>query len=444
MKLFGIFFVVFLLGAARADESVNNYIRAILQNVKGQMTTGIPDLKVPVLDPLSVPKISEHVREGVADIKILVDNLKINGMSKFETQKVDADLQNLRLTLSLFVPRVAGNAVYDLDGKIFSIIPVYGKGKATVQLVDLVASGSAALTITTDGHLQATEFDVNPSFGGIAVNLENILGGGNLGQVVNGVVNMLGKTLFDKFQPEIRKALNKLIIGEVNKALRKVKLSDIQGGLIPSGYTLNADEVTYEAGNANAFLDQILSNARPSIQKDLDPIDLPEGGISFSKKILGITFHGGAQVNQGWLAGLSTIHRAGDAEMTNTPDGAIIVSAQLGLNNLQGHYRAFAKLLNIGPETAVTATVSYVSVSIKVKQTFQPGAHPELLDFAITRIDKIDVKLESGLGPLDFIIGGIVNLVSGLIKGLVVKIVNKPLKQLIGQKLSEITIPIGY
>ena len=77
-------------------------------------------------------------------------------------------------------------------------------------------------------------------------------------------------------------------------------------------------------------------------------------------------------------------------------------------------------------------------------QTFQPGAHPELLDFAITRIDKIDVKLESGLGPLDFIIGGIVNLVSGLIKGLVVKIVNKPLKQLIGQKLSEITIPIGY
>ena len=51
---------------------------------------------------------------------------------------------------------------------------------------------------------------MDPSFGGIAVNLENILGGGNLGQVVNGVVNMLGKTLFDKFKPEIRKALNKV------------------------------------------------------------------------------------------------------------------------------------------------------------------------------------------------------------------------------------------
>jgi len=346
------------------------------------------------------------------------------------------------LSLSLFIPRVAGNAVYDLNGKIFSIIPVYGKGKASVQLVDLVASGSAALTISMDGHLQATEFDVDPSFGGIAVNLENILGGGNLGQVVNGVVNMLGKTLFDKFKPEIRKALNKAIIGEINKALKKVKLSDIQGGLIPSGYTLNADDIAYEAGNANAFLDQILSNARPTIQKELDPVNLPDGGISFSKKILGITIQGGAQVTQGWLAGLSTIHRAGDAEMTNA-GGAIIVDAELGLNDLRGHYRASAKFLNIGPETGATLTISYVSVALKVKQTFQPGAHPELLDFEITRIDKIDVKLESGLGPLDFILGGIVNLVSGLVKDLVVKIVNEPLKKLIGQKLSEITIPMG-
>merc|ERR1712198_792583 len=239
----------------------------------GQMKTGIPDLKIPILDPLSVPTINEHVKEGVADIKILVDGLKIDGVSKFETQKVDADLQN----------------------------------------IDLVATGSAALTITGDGHLQATEFDVDPSFGTIFVNLENILGGGNLGQVVNGVVNMLGKTLFDKFKPDIRKALNKAIIGEINKALSKVKLSDIQGGLIPSGYNLNADDIAYEAGNANAFLDQILSNARSTIEKELDPVDLPTGGASFSKRILGIPIHGEAKVTDGWLAGLSTLHRAGDA-----------------------------------------------------------------------------------------------------------------------------------
>ena len=52
------------------------------------------------------------------------------------------------------IPHVSGNAVYDLNGKLFKLIPLYGKGKASVQLVDLAATGSAALTITADGHLQ--------------------------------------------------------------------------------------------------------------------------------------------------------------------------------------------------------------------------------------------------------------------------------------------------
>lgn len=443
MKFFALFFPLLLVSTARADDSLNNYIRAILQNFKGQMTKGIPDLKVPVLDPLSVPTIDEHIREGAADVKIRLNDLKIDGGSKFETQKVDADLQDLRLSLSLFIPRVVGNAVYDLDGKIFNIIPLYGKGKANVQLIDLVATGSAALTITADGHLKATEFNVDPSFGSIFVNLENILGGGNLGQVVNGIVNMLGKTIFDQFKPEIRKILNKAIIGEINKALSKVKLSDIQGGLIPSGFALSDEDVSYEAGNANSFLDQILTNARPTIDANLDPIVLPNAGISFSKKILLINVRGEVKVSEGSLAGLRTIHRAGDAEMTQSADGAIVVDAKLGLNNLQGHASAFAKFMNIGMKTGVTIAVSFVSVHIKVKQTFQPGAHPELLDFAITGIDNIDIKFSSGLGPLDFVLGRLATLVNNLVKDLVIKIVNEPLKNLIAQKLGEITIPMG-
>ena len=41
-----------------------------------------------------------------------------------------------------------------MDGKIFNIIPIYGKGGANVQIVDLTVTGSAALTITADGHLK--------------------------------------------------------------------------------------------------------------------------------------------------------------------------------------------------------------------------------------------------------------------------------------------------
>jgi len=443
MKFLGIALALLVLSVAHADESVNNYIRAILQNLKGQMTTGIPDMKVPVLDPLNIPTINEHIKEGVADVKILVDKLNIEGLSKFETQMVDANIQDLRLSLSLFIPRVSGKAYYDLDGKIFNIIPLYGKGDANVQVVDLTAIGSAALSITADGHLKMNDFSLDIGFGSVFVNLQNILGGGNLGQVVNGVINVIGKSLFDKFKPDIKREMSKAILGEINKALSKVKLSDIQGGLIPSGFALSDEAVSYEAGNANAFLDNLLTNARPTIEKELDPVDLPHGEVGFAKKIIGITFHGHAKVYQGWLAGLRTLHRTGDAEMTNTPDGAIVVDAKLGLNNLQGHYRASAKFMNLGPETGVTLTVTAISVRIKVKQGFVPGAHPELLAFAVEKVDAVNVKLDTGLGPLDWILSGVVNLVSNLVKDLVVKIVNAPLHKILADTLGKITIPIG-
>ena len=37
------------------DDSLDNYIRAVLDMFRSQMPTGIPDLGIPVLDPFDVP-----------------------------------------------------------------------------------------------------------------------------------------------------------------------------------------------------------------------------------------------------------------------------------------------------------------------------------------------------------------------------------------------------
>ena len=47
----------------------------------------------------------------------------------------------------------------------------------------------------------------------------------------------------------------------------------------------------------------------------------------------------GRTCDHGFHFSLFFVIRSGDAEMTNTPDGAILVTAELGLKNLQGHYK---------------------------------------------------------------------------------------------------------
>jgi hypothetical protein len=60
--------------------------------------------------------------------------------------------------------------------------------------------------------------------------------------------------------------------------------------------------------------------------------------------------------------------------------------------------------------------VSSVSVRIGVKQSFVPGSKPQLTNFNIERIGGISIHF-SGLGPLDWIINLLTNLVGNLVKG---------------------------
>ena len=55
---------------------------------------------------------------------------------------------------------------------------------------------------------------------------------------------------------------------------------------------------------------QILKNLRVAIKNTgMDPLMLPIKAFEFSKKILGIEVRGSAKVYDGFLGGLSTIHR---------------------------------------------------------------------------------------------------------------------------------------
>ena len=47
--------VVNFICQVNKDDSVDNYIKAILEELRAAMPTGIPELGIPILDPFDVP-----------------------------------------------------------------------------------------------------------------------------------------------------------------------------------------------------------------------------------------------------------------------------------------------------------------------------------------------------------------------------------------------------
>merc|ERR1712228_54831 len=189
----------------------------------------------------------------------------------------------------------------------------------------------------------------------------------------------------------------------------------------------------------NQFLDKLLDNVRPAIEKDLEPIRLPEKRHRFSKKIIFVTVHGEASVWNGYVHGLKNIHRSGEASMRQEGD-SLIVNAHAGINNLKGQYSAKATFMNLGPNFTAYLGISSVSVRLGVKQALRPDAHPDLFDFKIEHISGISVRI-NGLGPLGWILGGLTSFIANILKGVIANAINAPIKNVIRKELKNVKIP---
>ena len=64
--------------------------------------------------------------------------------------------------------------------------------------------------------------------------------------------------------------------------------------------------LTFTDDASDAYIDKVLENLRQAIADNgLDPADLPNGEVGFEETILGITFHGKAEVHDGFFQGTS-------------------------------------------------------------------------------------------------------------------------------------------
>merc|ERR1711909_46509 len=215
-----------------ADESVDAYLRAVLDTFRDHMQEGFPDLHIPVLDPFAVPHFDiDHISEGPAEIDIKIDDLVINGLSTFTTDLVHSDLEKFSLDLALGIHFLRGVAIYDLDGIIASILPIYGNGEIQLNLTDVTLSASAGLGMDeTSQYLQVTELKLFADVGKISLHLDNLLGPGTLGELINEILNFLGGTIWDLVKDLIFNELDKTLLHIINDALDDCSLNDIING----------------------------------------------------------------------------------------------------------------------------------------------------------------------------------------------------------------------
>lgn len=212
----------------RSKDPIDDYIRLILEMLRAKMPEGIPELGIPPLDPFAVPHFDiPHIDEPIAQVDVAIENLEIRNLSTFKTTQAHLDLITYSMQLGLAIDDLRGDANYVLDGTMFGIFPLFGNGPMWLEIYGLQLFAEAEVIINAGGFLEVSEMNITAEFEDIKMHLDDLMGGGDMEETINKILNTLGLTLWDQLKDAIFPLLDNLLIDVINDALSGCSITDL-------------------------------------------------------------------------------------------------------------------------------------------------------------------------------------------------------------------------
>jgi len=191
-----------------------------------------------------------------------------------------------------------------------------------------------------------------------------------------------------------------------------------------------------EQGNANDYMDEVMALTRQAIvDAGLDRIELPSGGFGFWWDLWPYgNIHGGVDLYDGFMTGMQTMTRVGDATLSN--DGAVAFFESLcGITNAAMGYAIDITFMDIGPHATMKGTMTYAHMYFK--------ARIDILSAEVV-VEKLDIKDVgrittdiTGLGIFDWLAEQIANFAINLVKPFIKEIIQGPLTNIINQVIQQ-------
>jgi len=199
--------------------------------------------------------------------------------------------------------------------------------------------------------------------------------------------------------------------------------------------TGSVEERQHILDDASGLFDQTMAVTRDRMfSTGMNSIAVPD---------LNFTFSGGdAEMWNGALMKMDSIHRTGIADITVEPNGDLVISTEIGVNEAVIHYEILAHYLGLSPQGVVDGKLSRVRILMVIRVDFSAMV-VHLQTFDIRDTGSMSVSI-SGLGAvLDFLVEIVVNLLGNLIKGIVVELLEGTIKNFINSILTDIFFTPG-
>lgn len=221
------------LRKCRVDNKVelDSCLMQSLEDLRPTFRTGIPELSLQPLEPMSINSIVFRRGEGAVAVESTFTNVEVTGLSNFSTKFIDAIPTTEQLTVGLYVPQLHITGQYIINGQIF-FLPVSGSGPFWADFKGVDATGDSQLRVTrnADGvdRLKVTNMNIDFTIRDLKLHLDNLFNGDPiLAQTMNLFLNDNGQEILQDIKPEVTRQLNELVQKVMDDALSQLPVTAI-------------------------------------------------------------------------------------------------------------------------------------------------------------------------------------------------------------------------
>ncbi|XP_037036851.1 protein takeout-like [Bradysia coprophila] len=219
---------VYVMPCSRSDPEINACIKNSFNHLKPYLRDGLPELKVPALEPLNIEQMAMENDAGAVRVKALFSNIIVKGSSNYTVKEVRSDVKKLRIDMRLTVPRVESRGKYEVFGNVL-LLPVRSNGEFWAEFSDITAIAKVyGKEVQRNGvsYMDIDKLNIDFTMKGARFKVKDNLNSQNvLGEAINQFLNTNANELVQEMRPAASQSIGKLFKNILNQAFSSIPMN---------------------------------------------------------------------------------------------------------------------------------------------------------------------------------------------------------------------------
>nr|AGM32444.1 hemolymph juvenile hormone binding protein (JHBP) [Coptotermes formosanus] len=214
----------------RNDPQLNNCVKEAIEQLRPKLKSGIPQLKMPSVDPMFIPKVRLVQGSGPVSIDSTFTDIYVTGITNFDIKQVTVDLDNYRVDLQMALPYLYLNSDYTIQGRILAL-PISGSGDSWSNYTVVTGTGSLiGHKESRDGkdYMKLDQFKFSVDVAHADIHLNNLFNGNKeLGDAMNRFMRSNWEAVFKEMKPVVDEAITSILTDIARKVFDRFSLAEL-------------------------------------------------------------------------------------------------------------------------------------------------------------------------------------------------------------------------